>query len=213
MDDPVDTFVPEDPETRWMSDGKAPNRDMVLLEKFIYWDRERKPWDAPEKSEVDGASIPQPLWAIVGSPYTGAYRRASILHDVACERAEGDFEKRREADRMYYFACRRGGCGVVEAVVQYLGVSIGAWAGRIKHLDIYDEPSVPSAQTDSQRKERAIADAIIIGTFNELLLGVQDDLRNAEDMSPAEEDTLFDNVEKEVRKQLDLKTDQLGGLR
>jgi hypothetical protein len=30
---------------------------------------------------TDGASIPVALWSTVGSPYTGKYRRAAILHD------------------------------------------------------------------------------------------------------------------------------------
>lgn len=208
----VDEFEPEDPEALWMSVGKAPHRDMVLLEKFTYWDRKGERWDAPKDSEIDGASIPQPLWSIAGSPYTGAYRRASILHDVACKNAEGDFEARRKADWMYYCACRKGGCKVGQAIVQYLGVTIGAWAGRIKPLDIYAEQVVLSELTDAERRQREVTDAIIVGTFNELFLGVQKYLSNADDISEAEEDALFENVRVEVDRQLDRKTAQLEGV-
>lgn len=32
--------------------------------------------------DFDGASIPQSLWWIVGSPMTGGYQRAACLHDA-----------------------------------------------------------------------------------------------------------------------------------
>lgn len=32
--------------------------------------------------DFDGASIPQSLWGIVGSPMTGGYQRAACLHDA-----------------------------------------------------------------------------------------------------------------------------------
>jgi hypothetical protein len=204
-----DEFVPEDPKTIWLSTGNGPNRDMLLLEKFTYWDRERKNWDAPEGSEVDGASIPQPLWSIVGSPFTGCYRRASIVHDVACDKAQDDFPARRDADRMYYYACRRGGCSFGAAVIQYLGVTIGAWASRIKHLDVYDQPVVVETLPNDQRRQRQITDAVIVGTFNELLLGVQEYI-GAENPSQDEEDALYENVRTEVDRQLVAKTEQLG---
>jgi len=205
-------FEPDDPKARWLSTGKAPNRDMILLEEFVYWDREGKLWAAPVGSEVDGASIPQALWAIVGSPFTGCYRRASILHDVACDNAQNDFPARREADRMYYYACRKGGCSIPEAIVQYLGVTIGAWASRIKHLDVYDQEVVVEALTDGERRQREITDAVIVGTFNELKLGVQQYMTEAESLELADEDSLFENVRAEVDRQLDIKTKQLGAI-
>jgi hypothetical protein len=207
-----DEFEPEDPEASWMSKGKAPNRNMSLLEKFTYWDWAGKPWEAPKGSEVDGASIPWPLWSIVGSPYTGCYRRASILHDVACDNAHGDFGARRKADWMYYCACRRGGCSIGEAIIQYLGVTIGSWASRIKPLKIYSEPIVERKLTNAKRRQLEITDVIIIGTYNELLLGVQQYLSVGAGISEAAEQALFKKVQAEAKRQLDRKTMQLKGV-
>jgi hypothetical protein len=39
------------------------------------WDALRR-WNAPKSSRVDAASISRFLWAVVGSTYTGDYRRA-----------------------------------------------------------------------------------------------------------------------------------------
>ena len=38
---------------------------------------------------VDGASIPSVFWSIIGAPYTGKYRDASVIHDYYCETHRG----------------------------------------------------------------------------------------------------------------------------
>jgi hypothetical protein len=99
---------------------------MLLLERFTFTEPDGTVWDAPDGSSIDGASIPRALWTLVGSPYTGNYRRASVVHDIACDRAAGDPAARRAADRMFYRACRAGGCSVGDATILYLGVRVGA---------------------------------------------------------------------------------------
>lgn len=111
------------PKTEWLSDGANPDRDMKLLEDFTYTDPDGKAWKAPKGAVINGASIPQPLWSIVGSPYTADYRCASIVHDVACD---DPTIPRAKADRMFYFACLAGGCTRSQARILYLGVRIGA---------------------------------------------------------------------------------------
>lgn len=98
---------------------------MRLLNDFWYIDPAGKTWMAQEGSVVNGASIPEALWSSVGSPYTGNYRRASIVHDVACADVNVDREK---ADEMFYLACLCGGCSVLQAKILYAGVRLGAWA-------------------------------------------------------------------------------------
>ena len=115
----------EEPQAQWLTEPDV-DRKMELLREFTFTDRSGKVWDAPKTSKIDGASIPRPLWTLVGSPYTGEYRRASIVHDVACVRAKGDRRARRAADKMFFHACRAGGCGKLEAVLLYLGVRMGA---------------------------------------------------------------------------------------
>lgn len=123
------TFSGE-PNAVWLT---SPGRDrtMRILEDFWFRDRSGKVWEAPAGTVVDGASIPKPLWSTVGSPYTGDYRRASIVHDLACVLAEGSSAKRRAADRMFYEACRAGGCSPFEATILYIGVRIGALASLV----------------------------------------------------------------------------------
>ena len=111
---------------------------MTLLEDFHFVDRSQARWEAPKGSVVDGASIPRPLWTLVGSPYTGDYRRASIVHDIACEKAETSAD-RRKADRMFFEACRAGGCSLWDSIVLYVGVRVGAWWSTVTLLD--DRPA------------------------------------------------------------------------
>jgi hypothetical protein len=122
------------PKTEWLEDTRFPDRNMQLLENFSYTDPNDRVWSAPKGSKIDGASIPRPLWVMVGSPYTDDYRRASIVHDVACE---DPTVNRKEADVMFYYACLAGGCGPYQAQVLYAGVRIGAWSNTFLPRDTF----------------------------------------------------------------------------
>ena len=115
------------PRTEWLSDDAGPDRNMSLLADFAYTDPDGKIWAAPKGSVINGASIPQPLWSTVGSPYTDDYRRASVVHDVACDTPS---VPRKAADVMFYYACLAGGCGADQAKILYAGVRIGAWGSK-----------------------------------------------------------------------------------
>lgn len=122
------TFSLESPQTEWAV-GERPDRTMTTLRDFWFEDPDKVRWDAPASTRTDGASIPRPFWTLVGSPFTGNYRRAAIVHDVACVRAGNDHTKRRAADRMFYHGCRSGGCSIRDSIILYVGVRIGAWIG------------------------------------------------------------------------------------
>jgi len=141
---------------------------MKVLREFFFSDPSSKKWSAPAGSVVDGASIPRALWTIIGSPYTGDYRRASVVHDVACLEAGNDKKKRRAADRMFFHACRAGGCSIWQSMILYLGVRIGAAAANVPswHAAIATETTGPRIRRtdDELRLERdfqAIADRVL----------------------------------------------------
>lgn len=102
-------------KTEWIE----PDRKMQLLENFGYVDTKGVRWPAPKGSIIDGASIPQVLWSIVGSPYTGEYRDASVVHDVACVKRDRPWQ---DVHRMFYEACRAGGVGEQKAKLMYAAV-------------------------------------------------------------------------------------------
>ena len=121
------TFSGE-PLAVWLTEEGTEDRTMKIAQEFSFTDPAGKTWRAPEDSCINGASIPRALWTIVGSPYTGDYRRASVVHDVARKEAGSDKKKRRAADRMFFHACRAGGCSIRQSMVLYLGVRVGAAA-------------------------------------------------------------------------------------
>jgi hypothetical protein len=69
---------------------------------------------------INGASIPRLLWSIVGSPFVGDYRRASVLHDAACDQRD---EPHELVHRMFYDASLDDGVAPELASVMYDAVA------------------------------------------------------------------------------------------
>ena len=67
--------------TRWNDDG----RNMTLLQPFEYIDPKGTRWPVPPGTVLDGASIPKLFWSIIGGPFEGRYRNASVIHDFFCQ--------------------------------------------------------------------------------------------------------------------------------
>lgn len=107
----------------WADRGKKYYR----LAKTLYYEH-------PETKEVetipagyytDGASIPRWLWTFCGSPFSGNYIEAAIIHDwlyhlaIDKKKPKGT---RSEADRIFYIAMLEYGVGKVEAQTKYKAV-------------------------------------------------------------------------------------------
>jgi hypothetical protein len=99
-------------------DAKDP-RAMILLEDVRFIDGHGKTWIATKDSRIDGASIPKLLWSLVGSPFIGMYRRASVIHDVYCVSRTEPWEK---VHKMFYDAMITD--GVLESKAKIIYKSI-----------------------------------------------------------------------------------------
>ncbi|MDB5755532.1 MAG: hypothetical protein JWR56_1960 [Massilia sp.] len=145
------------PKTEWLCQH-GDDCYMCLLEAFWYIDPQGRRWEAPAGAVTNGASIPRTLWSSIGSPFTGNYRRASIIHDVAIRTAG---IVRAEADTMFYFASLAGGCMLMESKLLYAGVRIGSWTSlaRDMALDMVSmspaAPRLPGQQTPTELEVRA----------------------------------------------------------
>jgi hypothetical protein len=113
--DPNFGSFPAPPQTEWNGDG----RTMRLLKDFQYIDPSGTTWTAPANSTIDGASIPQIFWSIIGGPFEGEYRDASIVHDTECESHKHRWQ---DVHRMFYMASRAGGAGLFKAKIMFAAV-------------------------------------------------------------------------------------------
>lgn len=105
----------------WLRHG-GEDRMMKLLEEFAFVDDKGVRWVAPASSIIDGASIPAMLWSAAnGTPFVGDYRRATVLHDVACQE-----RTRPSADvhRMFYDAMITDGVTRGRAIKMYTAVRL-----------------------------------------------------------------------------------------
>ncbi len=69
---------------QWLDGLERSHREMKLLKEVAFIDQSGQRWQVPADEVTDGASIPPPLWSFAGSPFTGTYRRAAVIHDHYC---------------------------------------------------------------------------------------------------------------------------------
>jgi hypothetical protein len=94
-------------------------RKVKLLKDYRYEDPAKDIWKANKDFVSDGASIPRPLWPIIGSPLTGRYRNAAIIHDYYCSIKSRAW---RDTHRAFFFAMRANGVSAVHARTMYYAV-------------------------------------------------------------------------------------------
>jgi len=99
----------------WLENG----RDMRLLESFAYIDPQGTRWDARAGAVVDGASIPQSAWSIIGGPFEGKYREASVIHDVACVQKSRDWQL---VHKTFFTGMLASGVSSIRAKIMYAAV-------------------------------------------------------------------------------------------
>jgi hypothetical protein len=103
------------PLTEWLSDG----RHMQLKRPYAWHAQDGESWPVPAEAIVDGASIPQPFWSVIGGPFEGLYRDASIIHDYYCDMQTRAWQS---THRMFYQAMRCSGVGSIKAKIMYYAV-------------------------------------------------------------------------------------------
>ncbi|MDQ6622172.1 MAG: DUF1353 domain-containing protein, partial [Verrucomicrobiota bacterium] len=82
------------------------------------------------------------FWSVIGGPFEGKYRKASVLHDVAYDDQNRPWE---DVDRMFYTAMRASGVGVLTAkTMYYVLVRHGRHWKHKQALRIDSDPGRPS---------------------------------------------------------------------
>jgi Protein of unknown function (DUF1353) len=101
--------------TVWLGDG----RNMRLVEPFEFVAPDGTHWPVPSGVIVDGASIPQIFWSLIGGPFTGPYRNASVIHDYYCDVRTRSYQ---DVHRVFYTAMRASGVSENKAWLMYKAV-------------------------------------------------------------------------------------------
>lgn len=73
----------------------------------------------------DGASVPRIFWRLIGSPFTGLYAPAALVHDVLYG---AQVTTRKEADGVFLALMKVYGVGFVKRQLIYRALRIGGWA-------------------------------------------------------------------------------------
>jgi hypothetical protein len=94
-------------------------RTMELVQPFGYIDSKGVAWPVPARARVDGASIPSVFWSIVGAPYTGKYREASVIHDYYCATRSRHW---KAVHRVFLDGMLARGVDRIQAELMYLAV-------------------------------------------------------------------------------------------
>ena len=95
---------------------------MILHDRLEYFDyREHQLFVIEEGFIYDGASIPKPLWSIIGSPFDADFRLPSALHEFLYR---NEVISKERADQMFYDALRGTGVGYLKAQSMYLAVKL-----------------------------------------------------------------------------------------
>lgn len=76
-------------------------------------------WLAPKGTITDGASIPRVAWNVIGAPLEGQYRKAAIIHDVACVERTRSWQV---THRAFYTAMRAAKVNPIQAKIMYAAV-------------------------------------------------------------------------------------------
>ena len=114
------------PRLEFLPDG----REIRLLEDFSFSDEQELLWTVLAPAVVDGASIPQLFWSIIGGPFEGKYRDASIIHDWFCDTRLRTWQATHQ---VFYEAMIVSAVPIHTAKVMYLAVYWGrATAGNTR---------------------------------------------------------------------------------
>ena len=95
-----------------------------LVKPISYTTNKGKEWIVPIGFLTDGASIPKIAWSIVGSPLTGRYTKAAVVHDQFYALVN---VKRSYADKIFLEAMKELKVGWLKRKTMYWAVRLYSW--------------------------------------------------------------------------------------
>lgn len=143
------------PKIELLPDGRRAR----LLAALSFTQPDGQAWPVPAGVELDGASIPRFAWTLIGGPFEGCYRDASIVHDHYCVVRTRTWQA---THNMFHDAMRASGESAVKAKIMYYAVyRFGPRWGDGQELSSLDPLAVTEAMTgaeDSASRGEGIAE-------------------------------------------------------
>lgn len=115
-------------DVRFLDDGRI----VELLSDLAFVDPQNLRWAVPKGAQVDGASIPRGFWSLIGGPFEGKYRDASVVHDWYCDQRTHSWQA---THRVFYDGMIARGVEPLMAKLMYYAVWWGGprWEARVSH--------------------------------------------------------------------------------
>ena len=102
--------------------GDIGHTEFKLLVSYSFIDKTGRKWTAPAGTVVNGASIPQAAWSIIGGPWAGRHRNAAVVHDYHCQEL---VEDSKTVHRIFYEGLIANGVKISKAKIMYYAVLVG----------------------------------------------------------------------------------------
>ncbi len=99
----------------WMDDPFVSS--MRLVEDFGFREAKGKVWTVPRGQVLDGKGMPPLFRDLIGQPFEGGFRKASVIYDFAAHKMTEPWE---DAQRMFFEASVAEGVFPADAKAMYL---------------------------------------------------------------------------------------------
>ena len=124
-----------------------------LSSEFIFTDFAGSNWTVPKDTCVNGASIPRVFWSFIGGPWSGKYRRASVIHDHYVRTKERTWEA---THRVFFDGMITSDVPELKAKIMYFAVRrFGPrWNAETKDIPVCVEGNASNCKKWSQNTVR-----------------------------------------------------------
>jgi hypothetical protein len=128
-----------------------------LSSEFGFEELGGRVWMVPNETCVNGASIPTAFWSVIGGPWSGPYRRASVVHDHFVRTKERTWQ---ETHRVFYDAMLTSDVPKSKAKIMYFAVRrFGSrWEGRTKSVPVCAQGDVTNCK---EWREREVFETLV----------------------------------------------------
>ena len=129
----------------FLADAK-PRPQFKIEKKFRFEDPNGLLWSTPRGTKVDGASIPQFFWSIIGGPFEGAYINASVIHDHYCRTKE---RTAHDTHRNFYYGMMASNVPEWKADLMHWAVSTFGPSWKLENRVVMNQTCISSGVNDN----------------------------------------------------------------